>query len=360
LDYITTLWIIVSDALIPVVYYHYNIFCDAKDLLRNQSRHFSLFASLLCLQLLEIALPVGFVCILLGIKVALEGTDGFQPQTIVAEFPTNDQTVIPLSFRDYATSLQAIRVCQPSTLTDEWDFQISGFYDNQNPFLKCDRRRCTSDGQDASEFCERLVLAVAPSSSNAARAKSRAESFQAYIETTYPDAINLAAYPLVKFFTSESELSDYVKKEAYGKDGFPKIGFGVVFGDGSSEKDYAYTLRQNSTNFNQPEQEGRPAQATTPQTKRDFEFNANTDIACVPVGGTSEQGILQESCTGQYLYNGAITMQRTVQDWIMVDSGSRDNGGVFVAEHGVQFVSFPTKEYTINGFYASINGKSAV
>lgn len=304
-------------------------------------------------------MPVGFICILLAIKIALEDTEGFQPQVIMATFPQEDQTLIPLSFRDYETSLQVTRTCQEGQDFSQWDFEISGYFDNQNPFLKCDRRRCTELDQNAINFCEHLILVIAPSSSNAERGLARAESFKAYIDSVYPNAGANAAYPFVQVMSSEKEISDYVRDESYGKDGSPKIGFAIVFGDGSSDKDYAYTLRQNSTNYNQPEEEGRPAQPTTPPTKKDFDFFGNTDDACTPEGGTSFQGFLGDSCTGQYLYNGAITMQRTVQDWIMVDTGTKDEGNTFVAEHGVQFVSFPTKEYTINGFYASINGKSS-
>ena len=160
----------------------------------------------------------------------------------------------------------------------------------------------------------------------------------------------------MKWFNSDAEISSYVTSPNYGKSDFPKIAFAVVFADGSSEKDYTYTLRQNSTNYNQAESEGRYGQFTTPPTNKEFSYYSNVDDACTPVGGTADQGPLQASCTGQYLYNGAIAIQRTVQDWILVDSGSADEG-MFVSEHGVQFVSFPTKEYTINGFYASIAGR---
>mmetsp|Transcript_15159 Transcript_15159/g.25138 ORF Transcript_15159/g.25138 Transcript_15159/m.25138 type:complete len:1684 (-) Transcript_15159:977-6028(-) len=309
---------------------------------------------------LEIALPVGFVCILLGIKIALEDTDGFQPQVVMATFPNENQAIIPLSFSDYVTSLQTTRICQISDPSADWDYEISGYEDSQNPFLKCDRRRCTENGQNASTFCEYLILALAPSNANDERAVSRAQSFEDYINNVFPGAGDLVDYPFVQIMSSDSAISDYVTSVSYGKTGSPKIGFAIVFSDGSSENDYAYTLRQNSTNFNQPEKEGRPAQPTTPPTKRDFSFFANTDDTCTPEGGTTEQGPLENSCTGQYLYNGAITLQRTVQDWIMVDTGSKGSTGAYVAEHGVQFVSFPTKEYVINGFYASINDYAAL
>ena len=311
------------------------------------------------LQLLEVALPVGFICILLGIKISLERSSGFSPVTVPSTFPGDSLTIIPLSFRDYVTSLQANRVCEPSVLTNQWPFQISGFYDNQNPFLKCDRRSCTENGQDATLFCEYLILALAPQVAGAARGLARAQAFERYIKSAFPEVADgsvPADHPFVEVFGSDAEITSYVTSPNYGQTGFPKIGFAVVCADGSSEKDYAYTLRQNSTNFNQPEQEGRPSQSTSPPTNQEFSYYSNVDKACPTTDGTTEQGPLQSSCTGQYLYNGAVTVQRTIQDWILVDSGSADEG-MFVAEHGVQFVSFPTREFTVNGFYASIASK---
>ena len=255
--------------------------------------------------------------------------------------------------------MQVKRACEPSLLDLEWPFQISDYYDNQNPFLKCDRRRCTEDNQDATLFCEYNILALAPPDSNSVRGLERAKAFEAYVKSTYPELESNripTEYSLVRGFSSDDEISSYTKASTYGTSGYPKIGFAVIFPDGTSEKDYAYTLRQNSTNYNQPEQEGRPAQSTSPPTNKLFSYYSNHDNACTPIGGTADQGPIQNSCTGQYLYNGAIAMQRMIQDWILVDSGSEE-AGMYVAEHGVQFVSFPSRQYTINGFYAAIEGK---
>ena len=65
-------------------------------------------------------------------------------------------------------------------------------------------------------------------------------------------------------------------------------------------------------------------------------------------------GPYTQSCTGRYIYNGALTIQRLVHDFIISESGARDNG-YYVAENGVQFVAFPYKSYVENGFYAQIN-----
>jgi hypothetical protein len=42
-----------------------------------------------------------------------------------------------------------------------------------------------------------------------------------------------------------------------------------------------------------------------------------------------------------------------VDDWIFYESGAQANGA-FVAESGVRFMNFPSKEYMTNGFYSSI------
>ena len=56
------------------------------------------------------------------------------------------------------------------------------------------------------------------------------------------------------------------------------------------------------------------------------------------------------------MYNGVITIQRLVNDWVHITSGAKDNG-YYTAEHGVAFVSFPSKEYSEDGFYETVNRK---
>ena len=65
-------------------------------------------------------------------------------------------------------------------------------------------------------------------------------------------------------------------------------------------------------------------------------------------------GKYSRSCTGQYLLNGAITLQRLVDDWILEDAGLTD---VTVARNGARFLPFPTKEYVQSGFYQNIARK---
>jgi hypothetical protein len=79
------------------------------------------------------------------------------------------------------------------------------------------------------------------------------------------------------------------------------------------------------------------------------EFSPN-DNSCPIFDGAPFLGRRQGSCTGQYLYNGVITIQKLVGDFILADSGTN----VRVADHGIRFVPFPTKEYEEGGFFADI------
>jgi glycopeptide antibiotics resistance protein len=55
-------------------------------------------------------------------------------------------------------------------------------------------------------------------------------------------------------------------------------------------------------------------------------------------------------------YNGAITIQRLVDDFIINDSGAKA-AGWSVASNGVTFAPFPSRKYTDDGFYAAIARK---
>lgn len=151
-------------------------------------------------------------------------------------------------------------------------------------------------------------------------------------------------------------MNQYVKSEDYGKTGFPKLVMGIAW-KGNDTKNYIYSLRQNSTNFNSPESRWRPAAATTPDTSRLFSRYAKNDFdVCIPLGGTPHQGWLESSCTGQYVYNGVLTFQRLIGDFIFDDTKAKENG-YFVAESGVSFVPFPTFAYEDSGFYGNLGGE---
>jgi hypothetical protein len=228
-------------------------------------------------------------------------------------------------------------------LDESLPFQIAGFLDNQNPFIKCDPRKCQSEGEDARPYCEYLTLAVAPTSLEQSRGRERASAFRDFIYEKYPELLDERIpflHSFVSLFESNVAIDDYVTSETYGDEDHPKLAFAVTFSNGIDENDFHFFLRMNSTNFNQPEKEATPAARTTPPVDISFRHDAYLDNAC-HVRGAPDQGNLTNSCTGQYLYNGAITIQRLVQDWILYFTGAKELG-FFVAEHGVQFVAFPT------------------
>ena len=320
-----------------------------------------LFRLTICLpfffKLLEVILPIGFVGVLVGIKEASKNTTGFAAETVPPLIPSNDMAFIPLSFQDYVTTMQAQRVCYFDNETGS--MQITGMPGNgfnwQSPFVKCDIRQCQQDGQDATDLCSYMRLGVAGTDAGGQR---RAQDFRNWIYTEYPAVTDPEAMPfdseLLVMFDSSSDMDAYVQAADYGTASTPKLAFGVVF-DGDSLTDFSYSLRQNSTNFNQMI-ESRPAQFTTPPTNKLFNDYAKNDFeSCEPVGGTAEQGPLENSCTGQYLYNGVLTMQRLVNDYFMDISGAKAQG-YFVSQNGVSFVQFPTPQYIKNGFYAAMAG----
>jgi hypothetical protein len=325
----------------------------------------------ICTQLFEFFLPIVFVGFLVLIKMSVEDSESFAPVTVPDSFPTNSDSLKLFSFTDYVTTLQAERKCvaspsipwRSSSDGDDSSLSITGIFNKgynwQVPFVKCDSRLCREDGQDAFPLCEFLALGVAPSSEDDALGLVQAEAFRDYIYNRYPVLVDDEAMPFdfefVQMFESDQAVEQFVQSETYGSDF--KLAMAVIF-DGASDPtiNYNYKLRVNSTGFNSPEDEGRPATTTTPPTDQLFETFARTDLESCPdiVGGTPDLGPYTRSCTGRYTYNGALTIQRLVHDFIISESGARDSG-YYVAENGVQFVAFPFKSYVENGFYAQIS-----
>jgi hypothetical protein len=278
-----------------------------------------------------VALPIAFVGILLAIKNAVEGTSSFAPQVIEAFYPANNVTYTPLSFGDYLTALQAQRVCIPtppgspgvdgftfggtgggsSPTTTNNGFSITGIanqgYNWQVPFVKCDSRQCTKNDTSAMEFCEFGAMGVAPSAEDDAGGLERAKDFVKWLYEQYPVLFNAnnelpIAFPLVQNFTSPTAINQYVQGPSYGNSENPKLVMAIVF-EGNDPTQYIYSLRQNTTNFNSPEDESRPTARTTPPTSTLFASYAKSDFeVCLDDQGGPDQGPLSNSCTGQYLY----------------------------------------------------------
>ena len=189
------------------------------------------------------------------------------------------------------------------------------------PFVHCDSRKCESLGQNATAFCEHRVLGLAPRN-------EETENFKAWIYSKHGALRNRQNelpfnFDFVQIFTTEKDLESYIESSSYGNISNPKIGGAIIITSGSPS--YNYTIRVNSTNFNKPEEASRPAARTTPSTSRVLETYAKSpDDVCVPAPITSYLGKWNNYCTGQYIYNGAITLQRLVDDWIIFDSGAED------------------------------------
>lgn len=245
--------------------------------------------------------------------------------------------------------LSFLVTCKSSVPSMEW----------QVPMIKCDPRRCTNVGQDALPLCQYSILALVGED---AISKKRAEDMRDFIYDEWPAIRDIerdqVGFELIQMFNSSKAIDDYVRSRQYGEDTKPKIAMGVVWTAGNDENNYLYSLRQNSTNFNTPSEEGRPATSTTPDTKSLFNNYARRDDVCTPEDGTAYQGRLGFSCTGQYMYNGVLTFQRLVHDFIIHDTGAAANG-FRVADGGVRYVRFPARGYVEEGFYGAIGGEFA-
>lgn len=331
-------------------------------------------------------LPIFFVAILVLIKGAVENSEGFESEVVPAFYPGNKDTVIPFTFTDYVTAIQAQRFCTKFDLDDLDREDLEGFegftptgadagnedaygitgiadmgYNWPVPFVKCDSRKCKADGVNASDYCQYFALGLAPSSATDTVGLEQAQAFGKYIMDRYPqldaDAEDKTfLFDFIQYFDSDEDVENEVKSGDYGDGDKPKLAMAIIFDGTDSTVNYNYRLRLNSTNFNSPEAEGRPATSTTPPTDTKFKSFAKRDEECVTEDGTPWLGPYESSCTGQYIYNGALPLQRLIGDWIMEETGAKDKG-YYVSEHGVEYAAFPTNEYEEDGFYAAIAGK---
>lgn len=285
---------------------------------------------------------------------------------IPAYLPADYTALIPFTYTDYLTAFQAERVC---TTKRDPDFDISGIpdkgYNWQVPFIRCDSRKCQYLGQDAQPFCEYSIIAVTGASKEDKGGRERAAQFKEWMYTKWPLLRQQRTgnrttgvpfdFDFVQLWNNPYSMDKYVKRPDYGTAGVPKLAMGIVF-DGNSTNRYKYSLRQNSTNFNTPEQTKtrRPVATSTPPTDQLFNNFARTDLeTCTRDRNEAKLGKFQDSCTGLYLYNGVIATQRLVGDFILDQTGAAD-AGYFVADAGVQFVQFPQKAFYASGFFASV------
>jgi hypothetical protein len=319
------------------------------------------------LQIFEVILPFCFVWILVAIKNASNFDDSKvnpeQPEII----PSDEYAFIPLSYTDYMRAFQAQRVCGTRRDTT---LDITGLREKgvgwQVPFVKCNSRHCQYLGQDAQPFCEYNILVVTGATVDDVGGQARASRFRDWMRQRWPilQQSNTSSsrlpfeHDFVQIFSDPTVVDNYIARRDYGTVGVPKIGMSIVF-DGNSSTHYKYWLRQNSTNLNSPERakEGRPVSPSTPPTNRLVNSYARNDMeTCTRVPGDPYLGPLQNSCTGQYLYNGVLATQRLVDDFVLAESGA-EAAGYSVSEAGVQFVQFPQKAYVLSGFFKTVESK---
>ena len=330
-------------------------------------------------KLAEFCSPLIFCYVLVLLKNAANKSSHFKPVHVKAKFTNDIETIQMLSFTDYVKALQAKRICLNKTATNSpsnvsnnlyseniSQFVISGMpHHGQNwqvPFIQCDSRRCQFHGEEAYQYCHYPKLGLAPSTISDIGGLERARAFREYTYQRYPVLTNtsLSAFQgqdFIQYFDSNEGIDTYIQDPEYGlTDIRPKLAMAIVF-TGNDATSYDYSIRVNSTNHNAPEWAGSGTSFafTTPDTKRLFKaFARREQEACAQYSSGKPQGPLQYSCTGQYLFNGLLTMQRFLHDWILEDAGARDKGW-FVAEHGVKFASFPSKAYDREGFYGVLN-----
>lgn len=281
--------------------------------------------------------------------------------------PNASDAFIPLTFGDYVTAFQAQRKCYriPSGRYQGLlgiTGMPNGQYDWQVPFVRCNDMQCQTVGQNAQPFCEYLILGVAPENANDLASRQRAVRFQEWILQQYPVLNDENKYVLpfrhnfVQLFQSRQDMDAYIAEKDYGTLFKPKLALGVLWSGGNSTRNYKYFLRQNATLFNVPAEQDHPAARTTPDTTRKFDAYAKDDEWCEMAYGAPFLGDRQYSCTGQYLYNGVLTMQNLIGKFILQDSGAWETFPV--AEAGIAFVPFPAAAYTEGGFFSNLAGTS--
>ena len=301
-----------------------------------------------------------------------------QSSEVPEYIPDDYNALIPMSYYDYVTALQAERRCIKHPKPDKYNatrYEISGLHNFgknwQVPFVKCDHRKCQYHLQDAVPFCEYSFLGVAASNIHDAGGQHRAEEFRQYMYTTWPTLkppIDGGAsdpkfnFEFVRIFDSDQAIEAYVRRDDYGTtDQVPKMSMGIIF-YGNSSTNYKYALRQNSTNLNVPASrvDGNPVSITTPPTARLFNEYARSDFdTCTRTIADAKLGIFHDSCTGLYIYNGIIATQRLVGDYILYVSGAAQNG-YSVSDGGVSYVQFPQKPFTVSGFFATVQDTAPV
>jgi ABC-type multidrug transport system ATPase subunit len=325
-------------------------------------------------------LPICGIWILIAIKNAtLKSTksDG-KSQLVGPLFPNDTQAKQILTFNDYMTALQVKKICVYEEKADR--FFISGIvpFRWQVPLVRCDSRRCKFDGQDAStSFCQYKTIGLSGP-------PGRVFSFLSYLETRYPilagsigtsdssgnntsTILNFPTnYSIFRTFDSSQAMDAYVTAPDYLASK-TKIAIGIAFNDDDDDNPnvYSYTIRPNSTHVSAAENIGRPGIATTPPPEKLFRpFAKQNNDSCPLREGTPYLGPDQGSCSQLYNFNGVLTIQRLVQDYILYDVQQKQSltlllnnnttNFTYISEAGVQFIPFPTRRFKKDGVFTTL------
>jgi hypothetical protein len=212
------------------------------------------------------------VAILYFIKLSLQNDPNSTLTSVVvpASYPGSNETIIPFSFQDYVTALQANRTCvadptasAAAKLFGLAPLVISGinWQDWPVPFVFCNSYLCKEEGENAQNYCMYRTLGLAPMNAGA-NERERMLKFKAFVEEKYPQITDRSVLPFeydfIRIFDSNNDLDSYIKSETYGAtvngEYFPTVAIAVVFSGGDDDKLYEYTIRTNSTNYNSEEQ----------------------------------------------------------------------------------------------------------
>lgn len=183
-------------------------------------------------QLIEFFLPALCVAALYFIKLDLQSdpNSSLKAVTVPASYPDANSVIIPLSFQDYVTALQAKRVCIVDPSADAFEkifglasLVISGIdYETWPvPFVFCQSYNCKERGEDATKYCTYRTLALAPMNEGSTGEVQRLLRFKQYVETRYPQLTNSSLLPFeydfIQIFDSNDDLQSYVTSEQYGE-----------------------------------------------------------------------------------------------------------------------------------------------
>ena len=182
--------------------------------------------------MIEFFLPALCVAALYFIKLDLQSdpNSSLKAVTVPASYPDANSVIIPLSFQDYVTALQAKRVCLVDPSADAFEkifglasLVISGIdYETWPvPFVFCQSYNCKERGEDATKYCTYRTLALAPMNRGSTGEVQRMLRFKQYVETRYPQLTNSSLLPFeydfIQLFDSNDDLQSYVTSEQYGE-----------------------------------------------------------------------------------------------------------------------------------------------